>query len=225
MNKKAQGLSVTTIVIVVLAIIVLVVLILGFTGGWGNLWERMKGFFGGGDNVDAVIQACNVACTTEAKHDYCYRKRTVVLDDKTKINYFSCYPLWGFYYDLGFQPCDEMVCDKLDCKEGYGGKWLFNSECKIGWILQNDESFARRSGLTEKNKAMKTVGRIAIRSSDLDLKEDVESGIEELFENSINLAQEDIVKETMSLIIYVSPEERKRLKGEICCIVVDKVYN
>lgn len=74
MNKKAQSLSISTIVIIVLAVIVLVVLVLGFTTGWGNLWGRISSFFGD-SNVDSVVQACNVACTTESRYDFCEKER------------------------------------------------------------------------------------------------------------------------------------------------------
>ena len=47
-EKKAQDITVTTIIIIVLALVVLVVLILGFTGGWTNLWGRITNIWGGG---------------------------------------------------------------------------------------------------------------------------------------------------------------------------------
>jgi len=92
-GKKGAELTIGTIVIIVLALVVLVVLILGFTGGWGNLWGRISGFFGTGENVDSVVQACQVACTTESTHDYCTRKRTLKFesgDDLIRVDTLSC---------------------------------------------------------------------------------------------------------------------------------------
>lgn len=77
MNKKGAEGIVWTVVILVLALIVLVVLVMGFTGGWSDLWGRISGFFGGGNNVDSVVQACQVACTTQSTYDYCTRERTI----------------------------------------------------------------------------------------------------------------------------------------------------
>lgn len=133
MNKKAQGLSVTTIVIIVLALVVLVVLVLGFTGGWGNLWGRMGGFFGGGSNVDSIVQACQVSCATQSKYDYCTRERPIRADTAVfkvkkdnnkptdeivakdaddpadaKKGKASCKELADWYSDLGFEKCPDL---------------------------------------------------------------------------------------------------------------------
>ena len=80
-SKKAAEMTIGTIVIIVLALIVLVVLIVGFTGGWGNLWGRISSYFGG-NNVDAIVSACNVACSTNAQYDYCTRERTLKYGEK-----------------------------------------------------------------------------------------------------------------------------------------------
>ena len=52
MKKRAQGLSMTTIVVAVLALIVLVVLVLIFTGRMGEFTTGIKG-----------VGNCNQACT------------------------------------------------------------------------------------------------------------------------------------------------------------------
>lgn len=86
-SKKAQNITVTTIIIIILALVVLVVLILGFTGGWGQLWSKITSFFGK-PNVDTIVQACSVACTTESKYEYCSRPRTIRTEDKIfLVNY------------------------------------------------------------------------------------------------------------------------------------------
>lgn len=84
MNKKGAEMTIGTIVIIVLALIVLVVLVIGFTGGWSNLWTRITSFFGG-SNVDSIVQACQVACTTGSKYDYCSLERTVKFDYNSKL--------------------------------------------------------------------------------------------------------------------------------------------
>ena len=53
LNKKGQDLSIGTLILIVLGIVVLVLLILGFTLGWGNLWDRIN-IFGGGASVGDV---------------------------------------------------------------------------------------------------------------------------------------------------------------------------
>lgn len=51
-NKKAQGLSLTTIIIAIIALLVLVVIALIFTGTLGDWAEKVKGIFTGKDCVD-----------------------------------------------------------------------------------------------------------------------------------------------------------------------------
>lgn len=79
MSKKAQGMSLNTVVLLVLAVIVLVVIIAGFTMGWGNMWERVQGFFSK-TNVDSVVATCTIQCTTDQKYEFCNSKQSVRID-------------------------------------------------------------------------------------------------------------------------------------------------
>jgi hypothetical protein len=63
-DKKAQEMSVGTIIIIILALLVLVFLVFGFSQGWGNLWDKITNWGGGQSNVQTIIQACNIACDT-----------------------------------------------------------------------------------------------------------------------------------------------------------------
>lgn len=83
-NKKGAEMTVGTLVIIVLAIILLVVLVIGFTTGWGNLWDKIKNWFGGGPNVDVIKQGCQLACSTNSKFDWCCRTREIRYGDGTK---------------------------------------------------------------------------------------------------------------------------------------------
>ena len=81
MNKKAQGMSLTTIILIVLGLVVLVFLIYGFSTGWKNLWDTITAYTGGGANVDVIKQACVLACSTNSKDAYCNQLRTVKFGD------------------------------------------------------------------------------------------------------------------------------------------------
>ncbi len=71
-SKRSQEMSIGTIVVIILALIVLVLVIMGFTVGWGNLWDKITNLGGGGQsNVDTIVQACNLACTTSSQYEYC----------------------------------------------------------------------------------------------------------------------------------------------------------
>ena len=91
-NKRGQNLSLTTIILVAIGIVVLVILIWGFSSGWGNLWSKATSYFGGGNNVDTIIQSCALACTTESEHDFCTLKRSVKIDAGVEAK-GTCYQL------------------------------------------------------------------------------------------------------------------------------------
>jgi hypothetical protein len=76
-NKRGAEMTIGTIVIIVLALIVLVVLVVGFTQGWGNLWNWFGNLFGGGNKIDAVVNGCLTACSTKSMNAYCDQMRDV----------------------------------------------------------------------------------------------------------------------------------------------------
>jgi hypothetical protein len=87
MNKKGQEMSVATLVLIVIGIVVLVMLILGFSMGWKNLWGKIN-VFSGGSNVETVIQACEIAATSDSSYNFCQEFKTITIDGK-KI-YVNC---------------------------------------------------------------------------------------------------------------------------------------
>ena len=54
LNNKGQDLSIGTLILIVLGIVVLVLLILGFSMGWGNLWQKID-IFGGTASINDVV--------------------------------------------------------------------------------------------------------------------------------------------------------------------------
>jgi|ETN02SMinimDraft_4_1059925.scaffolds.fasta_scaffold78742_2 hypothetical protein len=83
-GKRGQELSVGTIILIVLGIAILVFLIWGFSVGWGNFFERISAFTGGGSNVDTLIQACTLSCSSQSQYDFCTLQRTVNLGNGIK---------------------------------------------------------------------------------------------------------------------------------------------
>jgi len=111
-NKRGQGgLSITTLVVIIVAIIVLVFLIYGFTTGFGNLWDRITGFFGGGNsNVDSHVTGCQVACSTNSEFTYCGSVRDVKFGRSDARNgEYNCKALEG--EGVGLDTCDQYVSD------------------------------------------------------------------------------------------------------------------
>lgn len=75
-NKRGQGLSTSTIILLILGIAVLVVLILGFTLGWEKLAPWLSS-----NNVNTIVNQCQIACTTSDVYGYCSQERILKSDD------------------------------------------------------------------------------------------------------------------------------------------------
>ncbi|MBS3099502.1 hypothetical protein J4462_04780 [Candidatus Pacearchaeota archaeon] len=86
-NKKAQDLSIGTLILIVLGIVVLVLLILGFSLGWSNLWQKI-GIFGGTSSIADVVIACKLAATSQDTYGYCQDFKEIKIDGKTE--YVNC---------------------------------------------------------------------------------------------------------------------------------------
>jgi hypothetical protein len=86
-NKRGQGMSTNTIILLVLGVVILVVLIVGFTMGWDKIAPWLSS-----DNVDTIVTQCGVACSTNAKWDFCSTDRELksgAMKVKTNCNLFA----------------------------------------------------------------------------------------------------------------------------------------
>jgi hypothetical protein len=109
-NRRGQGLSTNAIVLIILAVVVLLILILGFTLGWDQLAPWLSS-----NNVDDVVRACNVACSTGATYDYCTKQMTLKADDlptgekevKGNCNFFATDSEYAMYR-IG--DCPSITC-------------------------------------------------------------------------------------------------------------------
>jgi len=91
----------------VLGVVVIVLLIWGFSSGWSSMWDKITSFGGGKSNVDTIIQACNLACTSNQEYAYCTQTRNVETSDGKKITGKSCAQLT----EIGVAPCSNLDCN------------------------------------------------------------------------------------------------------------------
>ncbi len=128
-TKKAQEMSVGTLVVIVLALIVLVVLALGFGMGWSNLWSKISGY-SSPVNVDITKQACSYSCTTQSKYDYCCNVRELKFDKNTPSIKVTCGS------DSRIKPSDcSMICN-------------VDTDCGTSEICVNSDAFKSTTGCT-----------------------------------------------------------------------------
>ncbi len=108
-NKKGQGMSISTIVLLVLGLIILVVLVLGFILGW----DKIVPWIGGGTNLNNIATACTTACSTNSVYDYCSVMREVKDGENDKFeancNDLATKPQY-VSRGYGISPCPAITC-------------------------------------------------------------------------------------------------------------------
>jgi len=104
-DKKAQGLSTSTIILLVLGILILVILIYGFTQGWGKIVPWLNS-----ENVDEVVDGCAGACALSSDYEYCNKVRELN-DDKFKFK-TSCYI---YANNLDLTKYKVLKCPTINC--------------------------------------------------------------------------------------------------------------
>jgi len=82
-DKRGQEMALGTIITIVLGIAVLVFLIFGFSTGWNNLWSKVTAFGGTDNNINTIVQACALRCSTGDKYGFCEEERVVKYGKET----------------------------------------------------------------------------------------------------------------------------------------------
>jgi len=139
MNKRGQDLSIGTLILIVLGIIVLVLLILGFSMGWGNLWEKINIFSGGGSSIESKITTCSTAVIQgeTGKYTFCEKFDEMKIDGKTE--YLSCEDPRVLNSLSDRIDCTDKDYAKLKCeslKESKGDK--FDPKIKVNSVTCED---------------------------------------------------------------------------------------
>src|SRR4030042_200589 len=139
-NKKGAEMTIGTIIVIILALVVLVILIYGFSTGWSNLWEKINVFGGGKSNVQTIIQACQLACTTSSDYNYCKTQKLIEDangDGKMATRSVNCEnlanePKYGLAKCEAIEKCKvvssneaecEIITDSVLCGDKAGCKW------------------------------------------------------------------------------------------------------
>ena len=111
-SKRGQGLSTNAIILIVLGVVVLVILIVGFTMGWDKIapWVKQS------NNVQTIVNACEMACSAQSKYDFCSFNKTLVAEDlpggisekEETCNFFSNYSANLDYQKYGIESCSGL---------------------------------------------------------------------------------------------------------------------
>ena len=132
-NKKAQGMSVTTIILIVLGLIVLVILILGFSLGWANLKE----YIAPSSNVDSIVQQCSIACSTNQKYAFCTEKRDLKSKEGNLLE-VTCNGLSLKESVYGVSECGAVQCEAFATEdEAITACTVDNPPVSVSYVAEN----------------------------------------------------------------------------------------
>jgi len=112
-NKKAQGLPVSTIILLVIGVIILVVLVLGFTLGWSNL----KSWIAPSNNVQTIVDQCNLNCQLDQKYNFCSENKTLKTSDITIETTCNDFATIATYSSYGIKKCPGITCERVNNEE------------------------------------------------------------------------------------------------------------
>lgn len=129
MNKKGEPMSLGAVVTIIILVIVLVFVALALSGSFGNLGDYNP--FGSGSTVEAVINGCNIACSSGAQDDYCRVARDVRFEKGAEKAKVTCLYMENsgrlkvlgraqeeardrFFPQAGFQFANLATCDTIN---------------------------------------------------------------------------------------------------------------
>ncbi|MEX0920530.1 MAG: hypothetical protein WDZ69_03050 [Candidatus Pacearchaeota archaeon] len=105
-DKKGQGLSTNAIVLIILGVIVLAILAIGFFFGWQTLLPWIQQ-----DNVDTIVQQCQIECDFGNKFAFCSQERTLRAGGEEvateTCSEFATNPEYSAY---GISECPQITC-------------------------------------------------------------------------------------------------------------------
>lgn len=157
-HKKAQQLSVTSIILIVLGVLILIVLILGFTIGWEKLMPWLKP----SNNIKEIVSQCSIACSTEIEYDFCSIQRTVKVAKENAIDGMTEF---------------SATCEELATDEKYS--ILGIDECS-GLCETAIESEAIKtctgSGLALRNNCLEGEEDVSAQVTDIGIKTEMQAG-------------------------------------------------
>ena len=112
-NKRGQGMSTNTIVLLILGLIILVALIFGFATGWKSFKKVISP-----TNVDNIVEDCDVVCGLGNKFSYCKGDRILRVNEDDLEVTSSCAILAGLseFKKYGVGACPAISCD-LTCED------------------------------------------------------------------------------------------------------------
>ena len=110
LNKRGQGLSTSSIILIILGVIVLVILALGFMLGWDKIFPFIPS-----DNVETIKSSCASACATGNTYGFCTQNRTLKANDLPGGVKEVTKTCWFFSTDANYEMYGIADCTTITC--------------------------------------------------------------------------------------------------------------
>lgn len=111
---KGESSMLTVVISIILLVIVMVTLIFWYMNSTES-GRDVAGSYSGGGNVDSVIRACSLQCSSQEKYSFCTSPKDVEFGEKVDIGgkaveslSLSCQDLAREHKNLGFEPCPGL---------------------------------------------------------------------------------------------------------------------
>lgn len=108
MDKRGQGMSISTIILLILGVIVLAILAIGFSVGW----QKINPFVGG-NNIQTVQTQCTAYCASGDSYSYCTKGLTLKTDSATYKN-VTC-DFMSSQLDIQIPTLKIDTCPSISC--------------------------------------------------------------------------------------------------------------
>lgn len=136
-NKRGQGLSTNTIILIILGVLVLVILVLGFALGW----DKIASWISPSNNVNDVATSCLSFCNMKDRYNYCNNNVELKTEDGKFIGSCYSFSLADGYTKYGIEECEALNCKSyVEC-----ANWVITEDkedmpVKIGGVDMTTDS-------------------------------------------------------------------------------------
>ncbi len=104
MDKRGQGMSISTIILLILGVVILVILVIGFSIGWNKIVPYVSS-----NNVNTVANQCQSACATQSVYDFCSRYIQLSANGNNYNGTCYIFSTNATFAQYGVQTCPQLA--------------------------------------------------------------------------------------------------------------------
>ena len=113
-NKRGDQ-SIWITISIIIGVVLLALLIFGFMNTWDMFQGQVDVVADSNSNIDKLITACSLRCSSKATYAYCVEVREIEVNGKAVIN-GSCYGFAEYGSSYKFEKCSRLTCENENKK-------------------------------------------------------------------------------------------------------------